>query len=48
MSDGCRPGRASMAGGGTQASRGACGLGEDARVDSELGKLEELGIGEIS
>lgn len=35
MSDGCRPGRASMAGGGTQASRGACGLGEDARVDSE-------------
>lgn len=35
VSDGCGPGRASVAGGGTQASRGASGLGEDARMDSE-------------
>lgn len=35
MSNGCGPGRASVAGGGTQASRGASGLGEDARMDSE-------------
>lgn len=41
VNDGCGPGRASMAGGDTPASQGACGLGEDAGVDSE--NWENLG-----